>query len=33
MRKKNIRYEIDEKVFFESIALEEGNEIWEKKAS
>ena len=30
MKKKDIRYEVGEKVFFESIALEEGNEIWEK---
>ena len=30
IRKKDIRYEIDEKSVFESIALEEGNEVWEK---
>ena len=30
MKRKYIRYEIGEKVFFESIALEEGDEIWEK---
>ena len=30
MKRKDIRYEIGEKVFFESIALEEGDEIWEK---
>ena len=30
MRRKDIRYEIGEKSVFESIALEEGNEIWEK---
>ena len=30
MRRKDIQYVIGEKVFFESIALEEGNEIWEK---
>ena len=29
MRRKDIRYEIGEKVF-ESIALEESKEIWEK---
>ena len=33
MKRKDIRYEIVEKVFFEIIALEESYEIWEKKAS
>ena len=30
MRRKDIRYEIGEFFFFESITLEEANEIWEK---
>ena len=30
MKRKDILYEIDEKSVFESIALEEGDEIWEK---
>ena len=30
MKRKDIRYEIGEKNVFESIALEEGDEIWEK---
>ena len=30
LRRKDIRYKIGEKSVFESIALEEGNEIWEK---
>ena len=30
MRRKDIRYDISKKSVFESIALEEGNEIWEK---
>ena len=30
MKEKDIRYEIGEKNVFESIALEEGDEIWEK---
>ena len=30
MKRKDIRYEIDEKVFLKVIALEEGDEIWEK---
>ena len=30
MKRKDIRYEIGEKSVFESIALEEGDEIWEK---
>ena len=30
MRRKDIRYEIGKKSVFESIALEKGNEIWEK---
>ena len=30
MQRKDIRYEIGEKNIFESIALEEGDEIWEK---
>ena len=29
MRRKDIRYEIEKSVF-ESITLEEGNEVWEK---
>ena len=31
MKRKDIRYEIDKKVFLKSIALEEGDEIWEKE--
>ena len=30
MKRKDIRYEIGEKNVFESIALEEGDKIWEK---
>ena len=30
MKRKDIRYEIGEKIIFESIAFEEGDEIWEK---
>ena len=30
MKRKDIRYEIGEKSVFESITLEEGDEIWEK---
>ena len=30
MKRKDIRYEIGEKDVFESITLEEGDEIWEK---
>ena len=33
MKRKYIRYEIGEKNVFESIAFEEGNEIWKKMAS
>ena len=30
MKRKDVRYEIGNKSVFESIALEEGDEIWEK---
>ena len=33
MKRKDIRYEIGKKNVFGSIPLEEGDEIWEKRAS